>query len=257
MSIEDPNELNRVDEEIRRNELLERASELGAHIDEDCPTEVGEQFLDSFELFDNAPWTRHIDLLRRSGIEVEPPESLSDEDLTSRLWDVINALAATATYLSHTDHLSDRELYTQLYHDLLQEETKDLSGVEGYVCHLDMIGGGTSEDNQIWLQYYADAEERGQWSKEWPADVIPDHVDPPYDRDHILPKAPTPAGVEWTEEDDAETFDDDDIFDEFREVNLRPIGDERPSLGESNSSRQSKCEDRHEDDSFDDDDIPN
>lgn len=249
MSIEDPNELERVDEEIRRNELLERAAELGAHIDEDCPTEIGEQFLDNFVQFEEAPWTRHLDLLRKNGVHIPAPESLSDEEMTGSLWDVINGLAATRSYLSHTDHLSDRQLYIALYHNLLQEETKDLADVGGYVCHIDLIGSGGEEDNHLWLKYYATDEERAEWKRDWPADVLPPHVDPPYDRDSILPKPELPEGIAFDADDefgDEEMFDDEDIFEEFREVNLRPIGDERPSLRE----------DRRDDDSIDEDDIP-
>jgi hypothetical protein len=42
------------------------------------------------------------------------PEALEDTALTSKLWEVIDGLAAIGVCLYFTDHLSDRELYAPL-----------------------------------------------------------------------------------------------------------------------------------------------
>ena len=50
-------------------------------------------------------------------------------------------------------------------------------------------GSGSDEDNELYLKYYADEDYRQRWHKDWPNDVIPPHVDPPYNRDSKLPKS--------------------------------------------------------------------
>ncbi len=41
---------------------------------------------------------------------------------------------------------------------------------------------------EIGLKYYDDEEERVRWRESFPDDPIPEHEDPPYDRDRHLPK---------------------------------------------------------------------
>jgi hypothetical protein len=53
--------------------------------------------------------------------------------------------------------------------------------------HIDIIGGFSEEDIQLYLKYYADEEARQRWVEQFPTDIIPDHVTPPYDRDRHLP----------------------------------------------------------------------
>ena len=93
-------------------------------------------------------------------------------------------------YLLHTDHLSDRELYEYLYNDGLREEAVLFPENPSYAYMIDLIGSGSEEDNQTYLKYYADEEHRKQWAFDWPDDVIPEHEDPPFDRDQYLPKSP-------------------------------------------------------------------
>jgi hypothetical protein len=44
----------------------------------------------------------------------------------------------------------------------------------------------------LYFTYYADAEYRKRWHKDWPDDEMPPHVDPPNDRDSKLPQGPEP-----------------------------------------------------------------
>ncbi len=60
-------------------------------------------------------------------------------------------------------------------------------------CHLDIIGSGSEEDIEIALKYYDDEEERAFWREQFPEDPIPDHEDPPYDRDRHLPQRDYPC----------------------------------------------------------------
>ena len=198
MPIECPSELERVDREIKLNELKHRLGAVDMDISEDCPPEVAEGFINSIERWENAPWTTHIERLRRVGLEAPPPEELDDDQLTAKLWELIEALAEMRTFIESTDHLSDRELYEHLWRDTLHEELKDFARDENSSYHLDLLGGCSEEDIQLLLKYYMDEDQRNHWREEFPDLKIPDHEDPPYDRDRLLPK-PTYGG--WDDEE--------------------------------------------------------
>ena len=156
--------------------------------DDQCPTELLEQFHKNMEAFEQAPWSTSIQVLLDSGIALPPPDELSDTELNVKLWEVIKALALMDAYLEHTDHLSDRELYTLLWGDILLEETVFPSGKRHMVCHIDIIGSGSEQDNIIYLKYYADEDERNHWAKDFIDEPLPSRERPPFDRDRHLPK---------------------------------------------------------------------
>ena len=89
----------------------------------------------------------------------------------------------------HTNHWNDRELYEHLWNETLHEFTMDFPPGSGWNCHIDFLSSGSDEDNYLYLKYYADEQCREQWQKDFPDEVIPPHVDPPYDRDSKLPKS--------------------------------------------------------------------
>ena len=93
------------------------------------------------------------------------------------------------TFLHNTNHLSDRELYTELWQEELREPTVLMPENAAFAWHIDMIGSGSEEHLALYMKYYADEEERRNWLKEWPKDVLPEREDPPYDRDRLLPRA--------------------------------------------------------------------
>jgi hypothetical protein len=84
--------------------------------------------------------------------------------------------------------LSDRELYTKLWGDLLREETKDILLDQDSACHYQLLSSGAEEDTYLYLKYFADEEWRAWWHKDFPDDPMPDPEDPPYDRDRFLPQ---------------------------------------------------------------------
>ena len=51
-------------------------------------------------------------------------------------------------------------------------------------------GSYGEEEVHLSLKHYADEQERARWAKDWPEDEMPAHVDPPYDRDRLLPQDP-------------------------------------------------------------------
>jgi hypothetical protein len=156
----------------------------------DMSPDLAESFWRNVLAYESAEETCHFIQLTEMGLELPAPENLSDEELSAKLWEVINGLAKLNVFLSQTDHLSDRELCGHLWHDSLREITMDLPPDSGWTCHLDILGGCSSEDLQIYMKYYADEEYREQWRKDWPDEIVPDHVDPLYDRDSKLPKPP-------------------------------------------------------------------
>lgn len=204
MGVDDPKDLERVDREIRINELKEEARQAagGEMVEfeaDDCPDEVTEQFWEDVAAWEKAADTSNFQQLVEAGLELPPPEEIDNEQLHATLWKVIEGLAERRVFLSCTDHLDDRQLYTLLCEDLLHEVSKDLPPEAGWTEHLDVLGSGSEEDTYLYLKYYADDEWRRSWSEDFPDDEIPDHEDPPYDRDRLLPKPPRPEPPELGE----------------------------------------------------------
>jgi hypothetical protein len=179
--------------EKRIEELQRRAKELaGGEMKsgelESTPPEVKEGFWKHVVEYEEAPWTTHFQQLERAGLSLPAPETLNDQEVTAKLWELINKMAQMRIFLEDTDHLSDRELYTTLWSDELREETKDILLDQDSACHYQMLSGGSDEDNQLYLKYFADEKWREWWRKDYPDDPMPDHEDPPYDRDRLLPQ---------------------------------------------------------------------
>jgi hypothetical protein len=189
------------DREQKIKRLKRRAEELGASqmktdsLD-DCPSDVEEAFWEQLVNYEEAPSMACFHQLEIAGVLLPPPDSLQDEELTAKVWEVINMLALLRVFLEETDHLSDRELYTHLWTDILREEMKALPLPVNSAYHVQMLGSGSEEDTQLYLKYYADGAWRQSWHEDFPSDFIPEHADPPYDRDRLLPKPDccTPGG---------------------------------------------------------------
>jgi hypothetical protein len=187
-------ELDKVDRRLRIDRLKKEAEEIsggemvasGGCEDDDSP--VVEEFWERVVEFEKAPRGTRFAQLHQAGVALPPPDSLIEAELNEKLWEVIHKLAELRVFLYHTDHLSDRELYALLWDDLLREETVIMPPDSDCACHLDVIGSGSEEDVRIGLKYYDDEEERACWHERFPEDPIPDHEDPPYDRDRHLPK---------------------------------------------------------------------
>jgi len=154
------------------------------------PADMEEEFLRHVLEYETAEPISLFRLLENSGLKLLVPGSLTDDDLTPKLKETIERMSSLGAYLLHTNHLSDRELYAYLYNDGLREEAVLFPENPSYAYMIDLTGSGSEEDNQIYLKYYADAEHRIQWALDWPDDIIPDHEDPPFDRDRHLPQSP-------------------------------------------------------------------
>lgn len=168
--------------------MVKRNKEISFDEFGDCSTEFQEQFKENVAAFEQAKWSQPYQILVESGISLPPPDELAEVELHAKLWEVINALALMGAYLVHTDHLSDRELYTLLWDDVLLEEIVIQSPAVTLACYIDLIGSGSEEDNNNYLKYYADEDNRTLWIKELPDEPVPSRELLPFDRDRQLPK---------------------------------------------------------------------
>jgi hypothetical protein len=117
-------------------------------------------------------------------LRLPAPDKLNDADLNRCLWETIRKLFEKRVVLDFTDHLTDRELYCLIVRDILPSPEKKIDSSSSYL-HWDC--SDASGDAQLWLRYYATAEEREQWADDF-SETLPPHEEPPHRRD--LPRAP-------------------------------------------------------------------
>jgi hypothetical protein len=180
------------DQEKRIAKLRQEVEKLGGNTMslESMPADMEEEFLRHVLEYESAEPSSLLQLLTNSGLEVSAPNALDDETVTRKLKDIIDRMASLGAYLIHTDHLSDRALYEYLYHDGLREEAVLFPENPSYAYMIDLTGSGSDEDNHDYLRYYADEKYRRDWANDWPDDTVPEHEDPPFDRDRYLPQSP-------------------------------------------------------------------
>jgi hypothetical protein len=180
------------DQEKRIAKLRQEVEKLGGNTMslESMPADMEEEFLRHVLEYESAEPSSLLQLLTNSGLEVSAPDALDDETVTRKLKDIIDRMASLGAYLIHTDHLSDRALYEYLYHDGLREEAVLFPENPSYAYMIDLTGSGSDEDNHVYLRYYADEKYRRDWAHDWPDDTVPQHEDPPFDRDRYLPQSP-------------------------------------------------------------------
>lgn len=178
MFVEDPNDLDDIERMIKFNDLAE---EFGRPI----------------AAWETSPWVTEFELLERDGIKPPAPAELDDDQVTQWLWKVIENLATRNTFFYQTDHLSDRQFYEQLWHEVLHEPTKDYSTVldkneltspNAWSHHIDMCD--PQVDPTDYWRYYADDRTRREDAGYYPDVPMPPREPCPYDRDRFLPKSP-------------------------------------------------------------------
>lgn len=189
MPLDNPSDLLRRQSQDKLNAIVhsDEADEpiVKPFIDEEEDSRIYFRYLDALT---TGPFVSHLVELERKGIIMQPAEMLSDDELTEKLWEVIEGLEECQVFLSNTDHLSERELYEHLRTESLIEEHPDLPMGASACIHLDILGACSEEDMYNYNKYYADEDERQRVMKEYPDEPMPEHVDPPYDRDQHLPR---------------------------------------------------------------------
>lgn len=166
----------------------------GASADDDY-----REFVRKMEVFENGPTTTNFAQLIEHGIQLPDPDSISDADITAKLWEVIAGLSKLRVYLDQTDHLNDRELYTTLWRDVLRTEVPAIDEI-GFNSHVGLLTPGDDEHTAVYLRYYADEDERRSWIEDFGVSDLPVHEDPPYNRDQLLPRPSHergPEALEW------------------------------------------------------------
>ena len=192
---DDPLGLADVDSEIRIENLKEEIAEATGEEftgtkSPDLSPAVEEAYLEQVRDLEREGWQRPIDQLAAQGAAPLPPAELTDDTLTAKLWELLHNLACRGFYVQHTDHLSDRALYTALWEKGLREEAiLTVRSKRGGWFH-DFIGSYGPEDMQIFHRYYETEESRARHLAEYPNEKIPPREKPPFSRDWRVPKGP-------------------------------------------------------------------
>jgi hypothetical protein len=149
------------------------------------------EFIDPAE---DCPWRSPREIFARYGYAPLPPSELDDRQLPGRLWELLYAAAARRFFFCSTDHLSDRDFYTLLWEQWLDEPTADIppEAETNTTTIISEFSAGGITHEEIWLRYYADQSDQELWHSTEPDFVFPPHQDPPYDRDRFLPTPPIP-----------------------------------------------------------------
>jgi hypothetical protein len=185
---------DRDDHEQRIDELRQSVKDVGngemlTWVSPDLTPDRQEEFWRHVLDAEAAPSTTDSQRLAEAGVELPEPDLLNDDQVTAKLWEVITALANLRVFISQTDHLSDRELYARLWHDQLRQEIPALPDDPASTWHVDILGGCSDADIELYLTYYADENYRGEWLADYPNYKLPEHRELPFDRDRWLPCA--------------------------------------------------------------------
>jgi len=151
----------------------------------DCPPEIEEAFLERVLRFEQESRRPFRERLADVGIVLTNPDELAEEDLSRQMWDAIQALLTLQIIPGNTDHLSDREVYTHLWRIARSGENvaPDFFSRGWYI---DFTGKG-EEGMDVYLKYFASADERRAYRQQFPHRPLPEHCEPPYNRDHLIP----------------------------------------------------------------------
>ncbi|MFM7103672.1 MAG: hypothetical protein ACKO3N_21200 [Verrucomicrobiota bacterium] len=163
---------------------------------------MSEPLDDFLDPVDDVAWRPAREIFARLGYVPLPPARVDEFQLRGRLWEFIHALAGRGFFLHHTNHLSDRELYTWLHDQWFPEETADVPPGAGSSCHIDLTEA-LADDGETFLRYYASEADREIWDEVGSGQPLPPHEDPPFDRDRFLPGPwpGPPAGLEPLEDE--------------------------------------------------------
>ncbi|MDZ4820601.1 MAG: hypothetical protein SGJ20_16675 [Planctomycetota bacterium] len=182
MSTARPPQPNEIEELLRNAQLRdelepffdESIERLNAH---ELTTPAENDLLASMLAWERAP-VLAISQWFTPELKLPRPESLDHHQLHEELWHTVQQLFEKRIVLDFTDHLTDRQLYTLIYRDILPSQEKKIDHLNNYL-HWDCSDAGGRED--IWLRYYATDEDRMLWFDETHGE-LPERELPPYPR---------------------------------------------------------------------------
>ena len=174
--------MNEVDELLLNAELR---NELDRYYDESLvvidtqrmSTHFENEYLSSILAWEQAP-SLPISQWFEPELILPPHDSLSDTDIHLRLQHTLRQLFDRNILLDFTGHLSDRQLYCLIARDILPEREKKVA-IANTFLHWQCIDPVVEEEN--WLRFYADGEERRQWQAETGL-ALPPEEDLPFPR---------------------------------------------------------------------------
>jgi hypothetical protein len=166
-------------------------NELEPFLDEsvhilDCrrlPTQAENEFLAQMLAWERAP-VLPISQWFDPALVLPAPDKLSDEQLADLLAETIERLYDQRIVLELTEHLTDRQLYTLIYRDILPSNEKKIDLPRNFL-HWHCLDPDT--DEQVWLTYYASDEERDAWAEER-GEKLPPQLPAPHPRK--MPRRP-------------------------------------------------------------------
>jgi len=140
------------------------------------PLRVENEYLASMLAWERAP-AMPIAQWFSPALTLPPPDALTPDDLHRLLWQTIRQLHSARIVLDCTDHLSDLQLYTLIYRDILPSCEKKVDLPRNYL-HWRCLDDA---DDETWLRYYASPVERRRWQEEFQQELPPSER-PPYPR---------------------------------------------------------------------------
>ncbi len=147
------------------------------------PTPSENEFLASMLAWERAP-VLPISQWFQPELTLPHPDTLSNEQLHRMLWETIEKLYGKRIVLDFTDHLSDRQLYTLIFRDILPSPEKKIDLPRNYL-HWHCLDD--SDEPETWLRFYANDGERRVWAQETGL-TLPRSEQPPYPRK--MPRRP-------------------------------------------------------------------
>lgn len=126
------------------------------------PTQQENEYLASLLAWERAPVLPIAEWFQPR-LVLPAPETLSPQQLHRILWSTIRKLYEKRIALDFTDHLTDHELYCLIARDILPSPEKKIEHSPTYL-HWHCVDPSAEPD--IWLRYYASAEERQAWARE-------------------------------------------------------------------------------------------
>lgn len=174
-----PNDIEQLLLNARLRDELEPFFDESVHmVDvERMSTPMENEFLASMLAWERAP-VLPISRWFEPELVLPAPDSLDDLAIQELLWQTIHRLYEKRIVLELTEHLSDRQLYTVIYRDILPSPEKKVDLPKNYL-HWHCLDDDA--DPETWLRYYASDEEREGWSEE-NVQVLPPSEPAPFPR---------------------------------------------------------------------------